>query len=84
MEEYFYFTMHSKSTGESVFLGDVAMCWWESWEEAVKFSSRDRNMVLKYQWKISGDHLIANWDRNTTIRLNSTGYERYFVESLNN
>ena len=81
MEEYFYFTIHFKSTGETRFLGDVAMDWWESWEEAVEFSNKEPNMPLKYQRRISGDNLIENISSNTTIQLNNTGYEQYFIEA---
>ena len=81
MEEYFYFTIHFKSTGEIRFLGDLTEHRWESWEEAVEFSNKEPNMPLKYQWRISGDHLIANFSSNTTIQLNNTGYEQYFIEA---
>ena len=82
MEEYFYFTMHYKSTDERRFLGDLATHWWESWEQAVEYSSRELNMPLKYQWKIDGDRLIAKFTSDITIELNNTGYEQYFFESL--
>ena len=82
MEDYFYFTIHFKSTNEILFLGDVAMHCWESWEEAVEISSREDNMPDKSEWRISGDHLIADRGSDITIRLNNTGYEQYFVESL--
>ena len=81
MEEYFYFTIHFKNTGEIRFLGDVAMDWWESWEEAVEISSSADNMPDKSQWRISGDHLIANFSSDITIQLNNTGYEQYFSEA---
>ena len=80
MEEYFYFTIHFKNTGKIRFLGDVAEHWWENWEEAVEISSSADNMPDKSQWRICGDHLIANFSSSITIQLNSTGYEQYFIE----
>lgn len=83
MEEYFYFTMHFNDTGERRFLGDLAMHWWESWEEAVECSDRERNMPLRSEWRIAGDRLVATFSSSgTTIELNSNGYEKYFIESL--
>ena len=81
MEEYFYFTMHFKSTGETRFLGDATEHRWESWEEAVEFSNKEPNTPLKSEWRIFGDHLIANFGSDITIQLNSTGYEQYFSEA---
>ena len=78
MEEYFYFTMHFKSTGEIKFLGDVAEHRWESWEQAVEISNSERNMPLRSQWRIAGDRLIAPRTSDITIELNSTGYEQHF------
>lgn len=84
MEDYFYFTIHYKDTDEILFLGDVTVHWCESWEQAVEISNREPNMPLKNQWKICGDHLIADsiFGSDITIQLRSTGYEQYFVESL--
>ena len=80
MEEYFYFTMYYNDTGESRFMGDVAEHRWESWEQAVEFSNSEYNMPLKYQWKIDGDHLVANsiFGSDITIQINSTGYEQHY------
>ena len=78
MEEYFYFTMHFKSTGERRFLGDVTEHRWGSWEQAVEISNSERNMPLRSQWRIDGDRLIATFASDITIELNSTGYEQHF------
>ena len=82
MEEYFYFTMHFKSTGERRFLGDVTEHRWGSWEQAVEISNSERNMPLRSQWRIAGDRLIATFASDITIELNSTGYEQHYEAAL--
>lgn len=84
MKDYFYFTIHYKDTDEIRFMGDLAEHWWERWEEAVEFSSREPDMPDKSQWKICGDHLTANsiFGSMITIQLRNNEYEQHFIKSL--